>query len=195
LVQELFLQKDRYSSVEISVRPGSDVEKIRSKLEDITGSSFKVATRYEQNRTMYMVMQTEKWAVYAILLLVLLIASFNMVGALTLLVLEKQKDIAILKAMGAPGRSIRAVFITEGLLWSLAGGFAGLAIGIGLCLGQQHYNWIRLQGTFIIDSYPVAVRYPDIAVVIITVIIVGMLAAIYPSFRATRVEDPSLKST
>jgi len=194
LVQELFLQPGKYSSVEIGLSAGTDTEPIKRQISHMLGKDFKVASRYEQNQTMYLVMQTEKWAVYAILLLVLLIASFNMVGALTLLVLEKNKDIAILKAMGAQPASIRSVFVMEGILWSLVGGFIGLAVGIGLCYGQQHYQWIRLQGTFIIDAYPVSLRFNDVLIVILTVLMVGVLASLYPAMRATRVEDPSLKS-
>ena len=142
-----------------------------------------------------MVMKTEMWAVYAILLLVLIIASFNMVGALTLLVLEKRKDIAILKAMGATPRAIQRIFFAEGILWASLGGAAGLLIGIALCLGQQHYQWIKLQGAFIIEAYPVVMHLSDILLIIATIVVVGWLAAWYPATRATAVEDPSLKAS
>lgn len=194
LVQQLFLQQGKYSSVEVSLLPGADPEDVQTQVSKLFGKDYHVESRYEQNRTMYLVMQTEKWAVYAILLLVLLIASVNMVGALTLLVLEKNKDLAILKAMGSQPRAIRSIFITEGVLWSLIGGMIGLLVGVGLCLGQQHYQWIKLQGTFIIDAYPVALHLPDVLVVLATVLMVGLLAALYPAIRATRVEDPTLKS-
>ena len=195
LVQELFLQPGQLSSLELSVPPDVDPAEVKQQLEQLLGDQFLVATRYEQNRTLYMVMKTEKWVVYAILVLVLLIASFNMVGALTMLVLEKQKDIAILKAMGATPRMIRGVFLMEGVLWAAIGGGFGLLLGIAICLGQQHFQWIRLQGAFLIDAYPVALRLMDVFVVIVTVALVGFLAALYPALRSTRVEDPSLKAS
>jgi len=192
-VQELFLQPGKYSSIEIALS-GANPEAVKQKISQLLGNAYRVETRYEQNKTLYMVMQSEKWAVYGILVLVLLIASFNMVGALTLLVLEKQKDIAILKAMGAANGTIHALFITEGVLWAVIGGGGGIVAGGLFCLGQQHFHWIKLQGAFIIDAYPVAMQWTDFMVVLLTVVVVGLLASWYPSVRATRAQDPSLKS-
>lgn len=195
VVQSLFLQEGNYSSLEINLKKGGDAEKVKEAIEAVLGNNYQVATRFEQNKTLYMVMKTEKWAVYAILLLVLIIASFNMVGALTLLILEKRKDIAILKAMGVTPSAIRKVFITEGVLWALIGGLIGLLAGVGLCLGQQYYQWIKLQGAFIIEAYPVVIHAADVGLILITVIILGLLASWYPAMRATKVEDPSLKAS
>jgi lipoprotein-releasing system permease protein len=194
-VQELFLQPGKYSSLELSLAPDIDPANIQQQLQSVLGGSYKIATRFEQNKTLYMVMKTEKWAGYAILLLVLLIASFNMIGALTLLVLEKEKDIAILKAMGAPTRTIRSIFISEGILWAFIGGSAGLILGAAICLGQQHFGWIKLEGAFIIDAYPVALQWTDFILTLLTVGVVGLLAAWYPALRATKVQDPSLKAS
>jgi len=195
LVQGLFLQPGQYSSVELSLAQGADADMIKEQLQQLLGKEYEVNTRYEQNRTLYMVMKTEKWAVYVILVLVLLIASFNMIGALTLLVLEKQKDIAILRAMGAQARSIRGLFLTEGVLWAVTGGSLGLLIGGLLCLGQQQFHWIRLEGAFIIEAYPVTMQFTDFLVIFATVVVVGLLAAWYPAIRSTRVQDPSLKAS
>jgi lipoprotein-releasing system permease protein len=194
-VQSLFLQPDNFSSLEIKLVKGALPEEVKEQLSKLTFlQPFNIQTRYEQNRTMYMVMQTEKWAVYAILLLVLLIASFNMVGALTLLVLEKRKDIAILRVMGAKPVTVKSIFIVEGIIWALVGGLFGLGIGLALCYGQIRFHWIKLQGAFIIDAYPVAIRLQDVIVVILTVIIVGFLAALFPALKSTRTDDPTLKS-
>ena len=193
--QSLFLQDGKYSSLELSILNDAKADEIKKALQQILGDRYVVATRFEQNKTLYMVMKTEKWAVYAILLLVLIIASFNMVGALTLLVLEKKKDIAILKAMGATQSSIRKIFITEGVLWAIIGGIIGLIIGLGLCYGQQYFQWIKLQGAFIIEAYPVAMHLTDVILIFITIVIIGLLAALYPAMRATKVEDPSLKAS
>lgn len=194
LVQQLFLQPGKYSSLELSLNKAADPEIIRANISKLLGKDFLVATRYEQNRTFYMVMKTEKWVVYAILVLVLFIASFNMIGALTMLVLEKQKDIAILKAMGAQSKTIQAIFILEGTLWALVGSSIGLLLGAGICLGQKYFHWIKLQGAFIIDAYPVAMHWTDFILVIFTVIIVGLLTSWYPAVLSVRAEDPSLKS-
>ena len=194
-VQELFLQPGKYSSIELSLNKDVDAEDIQQHLQQLLGKNYVVATRFEQNRTLYMVMKTEKWAVYGILVLVLLIASFNMVGALTLLVIEKQKDIAILRAMGAQNNMIRSMFMSEGVLWAVIGGSVGIVLGALFCLGQQHFHWIKLQGAFIIDAYPVAMQWMDFLIVIATVVLVGLLASWYPALRATKAEDPSLKST
>lgn len=195
VVQSLFLQDGNYSSIEIALDKKTNPGNIQSLLENILGTQYNIATRFEQNKTLYMVMQSEKWAVYGILLLVLIIASFNMVGALTLLVLEKKKDIAILKAMGATPSSIRKIFITEGILWALIGGGIGLAIGFLLCWGQLHFQWIKLQGAFVISAYPVLIKTTDVILILITIVIIGLLASWYPAKKATSVEDISLKAT
>ncbi len=194
VVQHLLQADGKYSSVELKLKEGADAEDVKQALTKILGNSFNVETRFEQNKTLYMVMHTEKWAVYAILLLVLLIASFNMVGALSLLVLEKQKDIAILKAMGAEGSTIRRLFISEGILWSAVGGTIGLVIGILICLGQQHYHWIKMGGSFIIDAYPVHFVWTDFFLILVTVVAVAILAAWFPAIRATKTKAVSLRS-
>src|SRR5690606_3507465 len=160
------------SSLEIGLEDVGETDEIAGKIKELLGDAFIVATRFQQNKTLYMVMNTEKWAVYAILFLVLVIASFNMVGALTLLVIETQKDIAILRAMGASAGSVKKIFILEGLLWAFIGGAVGLLAGALLCWGQQHFGWIRLHGAFVIDAYPVAMRWYDFLLVIATVLIV-----------------------
>ena len=185
-MQYLFKADGKYSSVELKLKEGADADKIRAELQKILGSSFHIATRFEQNKTIYMVMRTEKWAVYAILVLVLIIASFNMVGALSLLVLEKQKDMSILKTMGAQQADVRNVFIAEGLLWSLTGVVSGLIIGLLLCVGQLQYQWVKMQGSFIIDAYPVQLEWTDFPLIIVTVLAIGILASWYPALKAKR---------
>jgi lipoprotein-releasing system permease protein len=194
LAQELFHRAGNYSSIEISADTG-DIKKTQQQLKNIVGSGYKVETRYEQNKTLFMVMASEKWAVYAILLLVLLIASFNMVGALSMVVLEKQKDIAILKAMGANAGTIRNIFLLEGVLWSLIGGVLGIVLGCGICVLQQKFKIIKMGQSFFVDSFPVEIQFKDTVLVFATVLAVGLLMAWYPAIRATKTIDPSLKST
>ena len=193
LVQTLLHAEGKCSSVEVRIAPGTE-EQVLAELKKQLGSSYKVESRYEQNKSMYMVLRSEKWAIYAILTLVLLIASFNMIGALSMLVLEKQKDIGILKAMGARTADIRLIFVLEGILWAMIGGITGILLGSGICLLQQHYGFVTVGGSFLIDSYPVDVQFTDLILVIFTVTIVGLLAAWYPAGRATRTLAPTLKS-
>lgn len=186
LVQGLFRREGAVSSLELKLAPGVRAASISRQLQNLLGPDFVVATRFEQNRTVNSVMRAEKWATYAILLFILLIASVNMVGAMSLLVLEKRRDMAILTAMGAGRKMIRKIFLFEGLLWAAVGGGIGLVAGILLCLGQQRWGWVKLNGVFIIDAYPVAMRATDIIVIALTVLGVGALAALYPALRSGR---------
>lgn len=182
-VQELLSQSKQVFSIEIKIKSEFSSEKFKARLQQQLGSDYLVATRYEQNKSVYMVMRSEKWAGYAILLFVLLIASFNMVSALSLLVLEKQKDMGILRTMGFLPVNLSKVVLLEGVLWALVGGSIGLAAGLLLCWAQVQFHLIRIDGAFIIDSYPVAVKWMDILIVLITVSTVGLIAAVYPARR------------
>jgi lipoprotein-releasing system permease protein len=193
LAQKLFRAEGKYSSIEIKAEPGS-VALIKKQLQQLMGAEYRVESRYEQNRTLYVIMGAEKWAVYAILVLVLFIASFNMVGALTMLVIEKRKDIAILKAMGAQLSAIRTVFLSEGVLWSFMGGIAGIILGVIVCLVQIQFKLVPMRGDFLASSFPVEIQISDILLVIGTILVVGILAAWYPATRATKAVDPSLKA-
>jgi lipoprotein-releasing system permease protein len=186
VVQELMRQANRVSSVEIKILPGIRPETVQATLQSQLGKDYSINTRYEQNKAVYMVMRSEKWAGYAILLFVLLIASFNMVSALSLLVLEKQKDMGILRTMGILPFTLTKIILLEGLLWSLVGGAIGLCLGIILCYLQVHFKLIRIPGAFIIDAFPVVLQIADVLVVLCTVSCVGLLAAWYPAKRAAR---------
>ena len=194
LVQGLLQEDGNYSSVEIAVKKGADIDDVKEKIEAALGTGYLVQTRFEQNKTLYMIMRSEKWAVYGILVLVLMIAAFNMVGALSLLVLEKQKDIGILKAMGAANSQVSRLFLAEGALWALIGGGTGLLLGLLVCLGQMQFGWMKLGGSFIIEAYPVRLQFTDFIVVLATILAIGLLAAWFPAVRAARVNGISLKS-
>ena len=184
--QALMRQSTQVSSVEIKAKPGFSIEKLKTQLQQKLGSAYTVATRYEQNKAVYMVMRSEKWAGYAILLFVLLIASFNMVSALSLLVLEKQKDMGILRTMGMLPSGLSKIVLLEGVLWGLVGGSIGTALGLILCWAQIQFGLVAIQGAFIIDAYPVAVKWTDVLVVLLTVAAVGFAAALYPAWRAAQ---------
>ncbi|MCC6185616.1 MAG: FtsX-like permease family protein [Chitinophagaceae bacterium] len=185
-VQALLGQPGLVSAIAIRLQDGASIPKLAEKLSASLGPSYTIASRYQQNKTVYMVMRSERWAGYAILLFVLLIASFNMVSALSLLVLEKQKDMGILRAMGMTARNQAYILLAEGLLWGLTGGIIGLAIGSTLCWAQSHFGLVKIQGAFIIDAYPVALHWADALIVLATVASVGLLAALYPASKVAK---------
>ncbi len=181
----LDLTATEYSGVEISLTPGTNAMDMQKSLQQITGNSYKIQTRYEQNQSLFSIMEIEKWVIYGILSIILLVAAFNMIGALTMLVLEKQKDIAVLKAMGATDTRIQSIFLAEGLVLAGVGGIAGMVIAFIICLLQLKFHLIELGGaTFIIDYYPVKMSLTDFLLVAITVLTVAVLAAWIPSRKA-----------
>ena len=181
----LDLKADEYSGMDILLKPGVDENKVKQDLEKVTGSALKVQTRYEQNQGLFSIMQIEKWVIYGILSLILVVAAFNMIGALTMLVLEKQKDIAVLKAMGAHDTRIQNIFLSEGLVLAIVGGVSGMLLAFVICMLQQKFHLIELTGnTFIINYYPVQMHLQDFLLVSFTVFTVAVLAAWLPSRKA-----------
>lgn len=181
----LDLGADEYSGTDVLLRPGSDENEVKQKLQQLTGNGMLVQTRYEQNQGLFSIMQIEKWVIYGILSLILVVAAFNMIGALTMLVLEKQKDIAVLKAMGAHDTRIQNIFLNEGLLLALIGGVSGMLLAFIICTLQLQFHLIKLGGnTFIIDFYPVQMHIQDFLLVAFTVFTVALLAAWLPSRKA-----------
>lgn len=181
----LNMSEDEYSAIEIKTN-GQD-ELVKRDLQKLLGSGYKVQTRYEQNQSLYAVMQMEKWVIYAILSLILVVAAFNMIGALTMLVLEKQKDIAVLKAMGADDGRIRSIFLLEGLLLAGIGTGLGLFIATFICWLQIKYHLIKLGGsTFIIDYYPVKTAISDYLLVFLTVSGIAFSAAWITSRKSSK---------
>lgn len=184
VAQQFLGQQGKLSAVDIKARAPSQVESIQRAASRIMGAGFTIANRYEQNQTLFMVLSGEKWMVYAILLFVLLIASFNLTGCLYMLVLEKKRDIAILKSMGTGNEQVRFVFLIEGLLLSGLGAVIGVVLGSLICLGQIYFGWISLPDGFVITAYPVALEWADFVLVLGTAFVIGLLAAWYPAFKA-----------
>lgn len=175
------------SALEIALLPNANMATVQTAVEQLLGKNFKVADRYQQDEFLYKVMRTEKWAVYLILTFILIIAAFNIVGSLSMLVIEKKHDLGILRAMGANSQFIRRVFMLEGILLGGVGGAMGMLLAFVICLAQQHFKLLRLAGdTFLIDAYPVSMRWFDFLMVGITVIIIALLAAYFPAQRATQ---------
>jgi lipoprotein-releasing system permease protein len=180
---------DQYSAVEIALKDPSSLEDSRKAIEKITGPGTVVLDRYEQNKSLYSIMTVERWIVYGILCLILVIASFNMVGALTMLVLEKQKDISVLHALGASRGFIQRIFISEGILLAVIGGGIGMLLATFLVWLQVQFHIVPLQGgTFLINYYPVKLRLVDFLLVGATVFLIAFLASWIPSRKAAAQE-------
>jgi lipoprotein-releasing system permease protein len=181
----LNMKEDEFGSIEISVAAGYDAESIKNTLQSVFGQSYLVETRYEQNKSLYSVMTLEKWAIYGILTLMLVVAAFTMIGALTMLVLEKQKDIQVLKAMGATNKVIQNIFLSEGILLAGLGAAGGISLAAVICWAQIKYKIVAIKGgTFLIDYYPVKMVATDFLLVIVTVMTIAILASWIPSRRA-----------
>jgi len=181
----LNMQPNEYGALEIRLNDAVKEAEVRKKLAAIFGDEYIIQTRYEQNRSLYSVMQTEKWVIYAILSLILVVAAFTMIGSLTMLVLEKQKDIQVLKALGADNTLIQKIFLSEGLLLASIGGLLGVLLTLLICWLQTRFHLIPLQGTFVINYYPVKMAATDFALVLLTVFVVAWLASWLPSRKAS----------
>jgi len=188
LTEELLNEYGRASSVEIKTDKENSEEKIISDIKKLVGKKYHVKNRLEQNETLYKVVKTERLAVYVILSFILFIISFNIIGSLSMLVMDKQKDITILKAMGATKKTIRNIFVLEGVLGATIGALIGLFIGFILCFLQQQFGLVKLQGSgsFIIDAYPVEMRMEDFLITFLIVISISFIAALYPAIKAAK---------
>lgn len=174
---------DEVTSIEIRLAKGTDIEDVKEKIASVTGPGFRIQSRFEQQEVLYKIMKSEKWAVFLILTFILIVASFSVIGSLTMLILDKQKDIGIMRSMGARDATIKQIFFFEGLLISLTGAFAGLIIGLVVCFLQQKFGLIKLQGggSFIISAYPVKLIATDFIYVFITISMIGTAAAWLPA--------------
>ncbi|HVX28066.1 MAG TPA: FtsX-like permease family protein [Parafilimonas sp.] len=190
----LDLDANQYSAIEISATNRDKINDIQKQLQDKVGKNFIVQTRYQQNQSLFTVMEIEKWVIYGILSLILLVAAFNMIGALTMLVLEKEKDIAVLKAMGASENRIKNIFLGEGFLLAGVGGVLGMIVAYIICFLQIKYKLIKLEGgTFIIDYYPVKMMLHDFLLVALTILFIAVIASFIPAKKAAE-QFYSLKS-
>ncbi|NRA48595.1 MAG: ABC transporter permease [Phaeodactylibacter sp.] len=178
---------DEVSAIEIRLSKGVDSRDAVTLIEATLGEGYEVRDRFEQEAAFLKLMQIEKWLSYAIASLMLLLVSFNMIGALWMIVLEKQPDIAILRSMGALKTTIRDIFLAEGVLLSLLGLVIGILLALGLYAAQKYIGLITVPGNFIVEAYPISLRFIDFLTVSITVIVIGLLAALPPALRAMRV--------
>jgi ABC-type lipoprotein release transport system permease subunit len=180
VVQRLLGYEREVSSVELYLHPRANPKSVKENVQKILGASLKVQTREEQNEVLFRMMQGEKWAIFFILTFVLLVASFNSIGSLTMLIIEKKRDVKILHSLGAQDSLVRRIFISEGALISLLGCLTGVALGLAACYAQTRFKLITLSGNFVVDAYPVKVNPSDVALVLLTVMLIGYAAANIP---------------
>jgi len=184
LARELFRYENEVTSLDIRLKDGSNVNGVKKKLKTLLGDEFLVKDRFEQQQEAFNMVNIEKWITYLILTFILVIAVFNIIGSLSMLILDKQGDIDILRNMGAGNGLIVNVFRIEGWLISFFGAIVGLSVGLVICLLQQHFGLLKLgetTGSFIIDAYPVSVEFLDVVAVFLTVCVIGFLAVLYPT--------------
>lgn len=176
--REVLAQPVNVSSVEINYKPGTDVNAAQSAIQEHIGKNFNVFNRIQQNTELYKTLNYERWFIYMILVFVLIIAIFNIIGSLTMLVIDKRKDIAILSSLGAGKKLIQGIFFFEGMMISAIGCIAGMVLGLIFCLLQQHYGWIRMGGHMeVINAYPIEIRATDFALVFLTVGLIAVIAS------------------
>jgi lipoprotein-releasing system permease protein len=200
--QTLFRLGDRVSGLDLRLadldKAGGVQDRLQERLDTEFGAGrFTVRTWYDLQGSLYSVMKLEKWAASAILLLIIVVAAFNIVGALTMIVVEKQRDLGALQAMGASRKDIRRIFLIEGLLVGGVGAGIGLVLGLTIALVQKTFGVVKLAeaGSFIIDAYPVAIRPFDIALVVTVAVGLCALAAVYPASRAAAIEPAQAVQT
>jgi lipoprotein-releasing system permease protein len=185
--RELLDYKDEVSSIEVRMKPGADEKRTQNAIREVMGDQFVVQNRYEQQEMFYKVMKAERLAIFVILTFILVIASFNIIGSLTMLIIEKERDINILRSLGADNRLIKRIFIYEGWMISFIGTVTGLLLGFILCAAQQHFGIVKLAGeSLLIDAYPVRMQLSDFFIVAATVLAIGYAAAWYPVHYLSR---------
>ena len=181
--RHLFDLEGRLSSLELRLKPGSDFERVKGQMEEIAGDKYHVFDRYEQQDDTFRIMKVEKLMAYIFLTFILVIACFNIIGSLSMLIIDKRNDVVTLSNLGASNHQIIRIFLFEGRLISMMGAVIGIVLGLLLCWIQQQYGIVRLgdsEGIFVVDAYPVSVHPWDVVVILITVVAVGFLSVWYP---------------
>lgn len=181
--RNLFDQQGMVSALEIRLKPGSDFDAVKAKMQRIAGDRYKVEDRFEQQADTFKIMQVEKLMAYIFLTFILIVACFNIIGSLSMLIIDKKDDVVTLRNLGARDTQITNIFLFEGRLISFFGAILGIGLGLLLCLLQQQYGFIKMgnaDGTYVVNAYPVSVHYIDVLLIFITVIVAGWLAVWYP---------------
>ena len=183
--RDLFQYDTEVSSIELKLKEGSNIYKVQKKISQSLGKDFQVLNRYEQQADTYRIMEVEKLISYAFLSFILLIACFNVIGSLSMLIIDKRADVVTLRNLGANDRLISRIFLLEGCMISFMGAIIGVALGLMLCFAQQEFGLLSLEsgassGAFVVDAYPVSVHFSDVVLVLITVLVIGYLSVLLP---------------
>lgn len=182
-VQKLMRLENKLSSIQLDLKEEVDTDNFQEKLQEILGENYSVKNKKQQNEVMYNIMKSEKWSSFLILAFILFIATFNLVGALSVLIIDKQNDIRTLTFMGADRMFISKIFLFEGFMVTLSGTLLGLFLGSILVWLQASYQFIPMQGSFVVESFPVELRFSDVGAILLVVVAVSMIAVIYPVRR------------
>lgn len=180
--RRLFQYTTEVSAINLKLKAGADTDAVKKHIQDLLGDDFLVQDRYEQQADTYRIMEIEKLISYLFLTFILMIACFNVIGSLSMLIIDKRDDVVTLRNLGASDRQIVRIFLFEGRMISFFGAFAGVALGLLLCWLQQEYGLIALgsSGSFVVDAYPVSVHASDVLLIFITVLLIGFLSVWYP---------------
>jgi lipoprotein-releasing system permease protein len=174
-MRDLLNEPKNISAINLNYKKGTDLKAVKEDLVDKVGSMFTIKNRFEQDADLYKTLNYERWSIFMILTFVLIIASFNIVGSLTMLVIDKQKDIAILTSLGADKRLIQTIFFFEGMMISFIGCIAGMAVGLIFCILQEQFAFIKFGDNLsVIDSYPIAIKFTDF--ILVFLIVTGIAA-------------------
>ncbi|RUT78322.1 FtsX-like permease family protein [Ancylomarina longa] len=180
--RKLFDYDREVSAIELSIGDKEEIEEVKQQIQSLVGNGFVVKNRFELHSVLFKMMQSEKMAIFFILAFILLIASFNVIGSLTMLIIDKKQDISTLRSMGATEKTIQKIFLLEGWLISILGAFIGIFLGSVICLLQIQYGFIEFPGggSFIVNSYPVELQISDIFIIFTTVVLIGYIASRFP---------------
>lgn len=187
--RRLFDAQGLVSAVELKLKPGVSLNKAKKRIQALVGERFDVQNRYEQQHDTFRIMQVEKFIAYLFLSFILLVASFNIIGSLSMLMIDKKDNVQTLRALGADDRQISQIFLLEGWLISGIGAAMGIALGLLLCYLQMTFGFVKLghsEGSYIVDAYPVSVHATDLLIIFATVLAVGLVAVWFPVRRMTR---------
>ncbi len=182
--RRLFDQDGMLSSLQIRLKPGSDLAAVKKQMREIVGSKYRVLDRFEQQSDTFNIMQIEKVLAYVFLTFILMVACFNIISSLSMLIIDKKADAATLRNLGATDRQIRSIFLFEGRIISAIGAVVGILLGLLLCWLQQEFGLVHMgdsAGSFVVNAYPVSVHYYDVAIVFVTVLLIGWGAAWIPT--------------
>lgn len=181
--RRIFQMQGMVTSLKLKLKPGADLDAVKQRMQQVSEGRFRVLDRFEQQADTFRIMQIEKVLAYLFLTFILLVACFNIIGSLSMLIIDKKADVQTLRNLGADNRTIARIFLFEGRMISAIGAIVGILLGLLLCCLQQQFGLVSMgesSGTFVVNAYPVSVHYGDVLIVLVTVLVVGWVAAWYP---------------